>query len=351
MARILLIETQYFSYNEIIKESLESKGYEVDWMDDRPSNTIWDKCILRVKPSLMKNKINKYFYNKIVSMARERQYDIVLVILGQSFNSGMFIDLKKVIPHSKFVLYLWDSVENFPAFEDLANGFDITYSFDPKDCEKYGFEFLPLFYNEKNLISNAPQLRYDVSFIGTVKKGKLPYLNNLKNQLVSHFKNVYFYLYLQSKLVYFFNKIFNDDFKGSHINDFEYDKIPYSKNVQIAQASKIIVDATMSKQNGLSMRTIETLAYGKKLITNNQEIMNYDFYRPENIYVYDGKEIDFENVFFTKEYQPLSKDLLEKYSIENWLKTLLIDEEEKYERHNPGGWLGDAAVSIDESDE
>lgn len=350
--KILFIAPQFFEYHKIIKFELEKLGHEVDYFDDRPSSNLIYKCVLRCKPSLLKWCVKRYFYQKILPLAKERKYDIVLVVLGQSFNNLMFRDLKREIPTCKFILYLWDSVKNFPSTAELSTAFDKTYSFDPDDCVKYDFTFLPLFYNQCNIEVGKIEKKYDVSFIGTIKKGKLPYLNEIKNQLETRYNNVYFYLYVQSKLVFLYNKIFNKEFKHSRISDFYYKKIPYKDNIRISLESDIVVDVVMSKQNGLSIRTFETLAYQKKLITNNQNIRDYDFYQPENIYIYDGSMIDFNNVFFKTGYQPIKKEIFEKYSLQNWIKNLLTEEEnEEYERNNFGGWFRDAAVSADKSDE
>ena len=324
MKKVLFIAPDFFSYSSIIKNKLIDLGYEVDWFDDRPSTNIIDKCLLRVNRNILKRKIKKYFYNRIYKAMEEKNYDIVFVILGQSFNQEMFNDLRKLNEDAKYILYLWDAVKNFPHIKDLSKAFDKVYSFDSYDCKKYGYEFLPLFYTEekKSDLENI----YDVTFIGTIKKGKLSLLNKIRKDLDIEYKNNYFYLYLQSKLVYFYNKILNKEFKGSKLNRFNYKKLSYSKNNEITLQSKIILDIPMAHQNGLSMRTFECLGYHKKIITTNKNVLNYDFYKEENIYYYDGEHIDFNNKFFTSEYVEIDEEILRKYSLDTWIKTLVTEE-------------------------
>lgn len=63
----------------------------------------------------------------------------------------------------------------------------------------------------------------------------------------------------------------------------------------------------------------------KKLITTNKDVITYDFYRPENIYVYDDKiGFNFKSIFFTKEYRKLPKEVYDKYSLKNWLKEIFL---------------------------
>lgn len=323
MKKVLFIAPNFFSYSSIIKNKLEEKGYVVDWFDDRPSTNIIDKCIIRINRNLLKRKIKKYFYNEIYNSMIEKKYDIVFVILGQSFNEEMFNDLRKLNPSAKYILYLWDSVKNFPHIENLSKAFDYTYSFDSFDCEKYGYKFLPLFYNKEK--KNDLELIYDVTFIGTIKKGKLSLFNRIKKELDGNYQNNYFYLYLQSKLVFLYNKIFNKEFKGAKIKNFNYKKLSYDENNKIILSSRIILDIPMANQNGLSMRTFECLGYHKKIITTNQNVLKYDFYKPENIYYYDGKNIDFKNIFFNSEYLELEESILKKYSLDSWIETLMED--------------------------
>ena len=324
MKKVLFIAPDFFSYSSIIKNKLIDLGYEVDWFDDRPSTNIIDKCLLRVNRNILKRKIKKYFYNKIYKAMEEKNYDIVFVILGQSFNQEMFNDLRKLNDKAKYILYLWDAVKNFPHIEDLAKAFDKIYSFDSYDCEKYGYEFLPLFYTEEK--KSELDIIYDVTFIGTIKKGKLSLLNKIRKDLDIEYKNNYFYLYLQSKLVYFYNKILNKEFKGAKLNWFNYKKLSYSKNNEITLQSKIILDIPMAHQNGLSMRTFECLGYHKKIITTNKNVLNYDFYKEENIYYYDGEHLDFDNKFFTSEYVEVDEEILRKYSLDTWIKKLVMEE-------------------------
>lgn len=78
----------------------------------------------------------------------------------------------------------------------------------------------------------------------------------------------------------------------------------------------------MNKQKALTERCFNAMYLGKKLITTNKDIVNYDFYSENNIYVYnEEKGIDFNAKFFNTDFEPIAG--YEKYSLTNWLKTLL----------------------------
>lgn len=326
MKNVLFISPDYFEYHLIIKNQIKKLGYNVDWVDDRPSKNILEKCILRIKPNILKRKTQKYFQKKIIDTAKQKKYDIVFVILGQSFTKEMFLSLKAIIPDSYFILYIWDSIKNFPQLEELSKAFDTVYSFDKFDCDTYNFNFLPLFYSIKDTDLNIENSsKYDVCYIGTIKKGKLSAISALTSQLNEFYQNNFFYLYLQSKLVYYFNKLFNkNEFKKYKLKDFKYKKLKYLESEELFAQSKIVVDIPMSNQNGLTMRIYECVALKKKIITSNSSVKNYDFYNPTNIYVYNPNEdIDFSNDFFSKPYEELPEEFYEKYSLDSWISSIL----------------------------
>lgn len=74
------------------------------------------------------------------------------------------------------------------------------------------------------------------------------------------------------------------------------------------------------------MRTFECLGNRIKLITENKDIVNYDFYDKENIYIIEKKE-DIEKIpveFFKTPYKEIDKDILEKYSFRGFVKEIFI---------------------------
>ena len=100
--------------------------------------------------------------------------------------------------------------------------------------------------------------------------------------------------------------------------------IPFSKSYKYYLDSKIILDIAHPHQKGLSFRPYETIGLRKKLITTNKDIVNYDFYNPNNIFVIE----DIDNItipleFFKTDYQEIDIKLREKYHIKNWIHNII----------------------------
>ena len=98
--------------------------------------------------------------------------------------------------------------------------------------------------------------------------------------------------------------------------------IPFEENQKRMKESKIILDIHKEIQNGLTFRVFEAIGLNKKLITTNKDIINYDFYNPNNIFVWDEKITEIPRNFLDNEYEKLSDEIYKKYSLENWVKTV-----------------------------
>ena len=88
--------------------------------------------------------------------------------------------------------------------------------------------------------------------------------------------------------------------------------------------SKVILEYVKVENEGCStLRALDCLGLKKKLITNNKEIINEDYYNKNNIFIIDENNIDIPIEFINSPYEELPKELVEKYYIDNWLDELL----------------------------
>ena len=322
MKNVLFISTTFNSYYKSIICEFEKKGYAVDWFSDRPSNSIFTRALIRVNKNILKNKIKKY-EQEILQRCISKTYDIVFVILGQSFSEDFWEKLRLIQSNAKFIYYTWDSVANFPCIEKNIKYFDYAYCFDKRDSKKFSCSFLPLFYIDdfKNIDCD---IKYDFSYIGTIKPQRYQKINDLIKKLESNGYNGFKYFYLHSKVVLFYYKLkYRSEFKRLKSKQVKFKYLPKSECAQVESQSKFILDMPQKNQEGLTIRTFEALALKRKLITTNHDIINYDFYDRSNIYVVKDNYIDFNDVFFTSDYKELSSEIYEKYSISSWLDKIL----------------------------
>lgn len=325
--KLLLIMPRFFNYPELITEELENMGYEVDFFDDRPSTNPWVKAAIRINKNMIGRYIKQYF-EEMMKTVRNKEYDIVFLISGQSlsFNEEMISKIKKCQEKAKFVLYQWDSQTNFPYIKQVQKYFDKCYSFDRYDVKQTpNLKFLPLFYSNiyENIGSkNYKNYKFDFCFVGTAHPKKYKFIKMMSEQLNTVYPKQFIYFFFPSPIVYFYRKLMNKELRKAKYKEFHYEPLEGKKMNDVYENSQCVLDSAQDGQLGLTIRVLEALGAKKKLITTNEDIVNYDFYRPENIYVYNG-EIDLNNIFFKEEYKDIDSNIYEKYSLRSWLKEIV----------------------------
>lgn len=325
--RILLIAPVFFGYYREIILEIKNMGFEVEYICDAPSNSNISKAIGRINKGLIKRSTDKYFKKEVLPIIENKLFDYVLVIGGMTFafTPQMIKKIRQYMPNAEFILYLWDSVKNLKYVMDIKQYFNELYSFDRFDCITQDYCFLPLFYTtayEKIGCSQIKKYTYDCSYVGTAHPQKYILINEMSDKLNSVLKKQFIYHYMPSILKYIFHKLTCSEFKNTKLKDFHFDKVSKDNMMRIFSESKCILDAPQAGQTGLTIRTIECLGAKRKLITTNKDIKNYDFYNEKNILIYDNT-VDLKSVFFKTDYEEIPKNIYEKYSLRNWLKTLL----------------------------
>lgn len=321
---ILLICPKFFNYHVEIMNALKSMGAEVDWFDERPSNNSLVKALLRINKNLINYKIKKY-YSLIINQIRNNKYDYILIIKPEGIPKSFIKQLRILNPNAKIILEIWDSIANNKDALDKIKLVDKTFSFDPKDCEKYNLNFRPLFYTEQyNDISlNKCKYDYDLMFIGTVHSDRYKILKSIESKLANYGYKTYFYMYIPSKMLYLIRKYIFREFVGSNINEFKFKSLSQNEIISIIEKTRVVIDIHHPKQIGLTMRTIEMVGANKKLITTNNNVKEYDFYKETNIQVVDRNISNLNMKIFESEYEPIDYNIKKRYSLQSWLLELL----------------------------
>lgn len=323
--KILFISPKFFGYEKIIQDRLTQLGASVLYFDERPSNKAFAKGIMRLNRKILSRQIRRY-YSDIFSKVKNESYDYLFVIKGEVIPDFFVHLFKENNPNCKMLLMLWDSINNYEYVVEKSQLFNKTFSFDKEDCKRYNFEFRPLFYDEKYLeiAKNPQQILYDICFIGTVHSDRLKILELIKNKLGNNYR-FYYYLFIPSKLLYYFKKIYIKEFRDKKINYFKFNSLKKQDVIDNIAKSRIIIDIEHPGQTGLTMRTIEMLGAGRKIITTNQSIKDYDFYCEENIYIIDRNNIEIADKFLKCDFKKIDEEILTYYSLKGFLNQIFTD--------------------------
>jgi hypothetical protein len=323
---VLIISPSFFGYEVAVKNKLVEWGAKVKLVDDRPTNSSVTKALIRIHKDLLKAKITEY-YDGVAAQTVNEKFDVIFLLNPEALPTS-FLDLcKSRWPKAYYVMYMWDSVNNRKHTLDFVPYCDRVFSFDQVDVAAYGFSFRPLFYLDAyGAVRQAaePKYRYDLCFMGTAHSDRYPIARDVRDWCQNTGLSCFFYFYVQGKSLYWFNSFKS---KGSMpgMNEVSFAKMSAAEIVQVVAASRAVLDIQHPRQTGLTMRTLETLGAGRKLVTTNPKVQGYDFYDSGQVQVIDRSQPSAAlNLDFFKDeqcYVPLEK--IEAYSIGSWLKEIL----------------------------
>lgn len=317
--KILFIAPDFYGFNDVIYSGLKqysgchvtnivsayTKRYEYKHYGERLKNLFLKTfCNINIKDVRQKKDFYEILCNNI-------SYDQVIINRPDVISDEHLLVLKSKTKVMKVIF--WDSLAKIEAQSPKIKFFDKCFSFDKRDCDTYGFiEQLNFYFHEGK--KSIPE-KFDVLFWGT-EDGRINHLIKILNYLNTRSLKARAILYNPNA------KYEHPHSKSDYINVTNL-SIPFSESYKINLSTKIILDLAHQNQTGLSFRPFDAMGLGKKLITTNENILNYDFYKPENILYIDPDNIDIPNEFLAAPYQEIDQTIKEKYSLENWIKNLL----------------------------
>lgn len=329
--KILFLSVNFFNYQNIIKEQLQDLGAIVDYYDERPSNTIWVKGVIRLKKEIYQRKINNY-YKEILRKIKNESYHYFLLIKGEVVPAFFIEEIKKKHPQMICIYYNWDSFENNPNAQSIIHLFDKKFTFDKKDAQEYGMNFRPLFYSKEyhELKKHKDEMQYHLMFIGTAHSDRYIVSENIRNWTQKEGFKMFAFYYSPSKWVFKYKQLMDASLKKFDIKKLSFKSLKHTEIINLYRKSKIVLDINHPMQTGLTIRTFEALGAGKKLITTNENVKEYPFYNSNNILIIDRNNIELNHDFFETDFENIPSHIDDKMALKGWIECLFIKEQDKF---------------------
>lgn len=231
-----------------------------------------------------------------------REAKIVIVFSTEDISILNYI--KSVNPNIRIIFWYWNPVFRGISPDDVSNELCEKWAFDENDCKNFNMKHNTQFYLD-NIKLPQNKTKYDVVFVG-LDKGRRAFVGDIENKMVSNDLEVYFY-------------IVDDDaskrgYKGS------FTAMPYHEYLNLISQSKAILDFVQEGQSGLTLRSLESIFFQRKLITNDVLIKTCDFYNPGNIFIIGTDKMECLKQFLKTPFEPVSADILTNYDINSWIK-------------------------------
>ena len=189
------------------------------------------------------------------------------------------------------ILYLLDSMDGDSETLKVNRSYldydiwDDIYTFEPADQLKYNFKYLGFCYYSKLYIpANKYSVSYDLFFAGGTKGGRSELIHSVYQYLVSNNVCCKFIVTLRKGEV------------GKELG-IEYIRkwLPYCRLIIDEMKSRCIFEIMQKNQTGPSLRYFEAVCYNKKLLTTNSNIVDFPYYHPQWMKIFQrAEDIDIE---------------------------------------------------------
>ena len=327
--RILLIMPLSYGYYKTIIKVLTDRGDNVSFIPDFDESIL--KRLLRKLISI-KSMQNQYIQNEI-SKFRGVDFDKIIIIRGYYFSQSTIVLMKNLYCNSEFILYQWDplSISNFD--QKALKEFDRLYSFDRMDCKKYNMSYLPLFYSslassktiEKDL-NLGTNICYDFSFVGSGHSQRLFVLKELIKAFKSNNYTYFIRVYINKYRFYYGVLLNKTGYRNFPKENLSFKPIPKYLADDIVKHSKIVVDIHHPLQTGLSIRVMEVLGAGKKIITTNKSIVEESFYNKDVMGIIENCQLPYNIEELLKDKKEVD---VTSFEVNNWIFHLIPFDEKK----------------------
>jgi len=316
--RILLIVASFFGYDKEIVSRLKARGASVAVYEDRPSTKTMSKVLNRLHPALVQGAAKRHV-ERILSECRDMNFDDIVVIKGEAFTPILLKRLFTAFPKARTTFYMWDSFRNSRGAQAKLPLFDRCLSFDPVDvANTKGLVLRPLFFVPNYIRQGELEPDIDILFVGTVHTDRYAILKKLVSSFPAGTKSIFF-LYFPARFIYYLRRAFDPTFWTSKVDEFSFVPLNHQDNSALYARARAIVDIERKIQTGLTMRTFEVLASGKKLITTNPSIRNFELFDPSNICVITRHDPVVPSDFFRGSFVPIKPEVLFRYSLDGWI--------------------------------
>lgn len=252
---------------------------------------------------------NFYKYQQVIEQVQGNRYDITLMVRPDLFFDSQLATLKQL--SGRFIAYYHDSINNLKRKKDVIHFFDKVYAYEKNDVQDHGLDFLTNFIYF-DAPETLPEPQYDVFSVMADDYRTLT-VKNLAAYLRKAGRSYIFYVMKDGSL------------PNSGLVTYMDKRMDNTQVTACILQARCIADIhKYGVQDGLTFRTFEALGYRKKLITTNKDVVTYDFYDPNNIFVMEDRDnINIPNAFFETPYLEVPQHIYDKYTVKAWLDRVL----------------------------
>lgn len=296
-SKVLILKDNYNSFEQYYLDKLNESGIDAEFYYTsssvlRRAFTHYALPFESLWYGAWKNNLDKYDY----------------IIVFDSLHSINLLKYIRKRYRKRLIFWHWNPIKkdkDISIWEETKKMCE-HWTFNPSDAEKYGMNLNNqfFFYQNQEDISKEES----AFFVGT-DKGRYKKIVAISDDLTNMGIAIDFHIISMNC---------NDTRKY-----IEKTYMEYSEVMSHIRKSKVVVEIVQDGQNGLTARALEAMFFETKLITNNREICNFNFYNDNNIFIIGEDNNDRLDAFLHTPFQPIEKEVLYQYDANGWLDNFM----------------------------
>lgn len=314
MANILFIGLPLYDYTTRIIDSFQRKGHTITYFANEKRH-FTDQVFRAIAPAQYA-RVRTRYHNEIVAEAKKQRFDQVIFIQAHRLSHEHMAELRKDHVGARFALYNWDSLSTHD-YSGHLKYFDTAMTFDRKDAEKLGIGYLPLFAIPEYFGAQQDKTKkYDLYFVATIgHPSRINAVAALHKYCQAN--GIRLKLFLKcSPRVYALILA-----RGIFIKGMTMGSLTQRQVIEILEESRAVFDHPNHPQSGYTMRFIENMCAGKKIVTTNHHVENEAFYSDDRFLAIN--DLDFSGVPAFLERPLTSTPSFSSFALDNWTDALL----------------------------
>ncbi|WP_010408857.1 hypothetical protein [Citromicrobium sp. JLT1363] len=316
--RILFIGIDFYAYVREIRAAFERIGYDSDFHPIE-STDFWSKTAKKFAPGPYQKRLDAY-HARLIEQSAATRYDMVLFIQVHHMSHANMARLREVQPQARFVLYNWDSLTTHD-YRPYAPFFDSIFTFDPDDARTADVTYLPLFAIPPFYkVDRSRPKDLDLYFVGAIGSlARFEALEKLHAFCEKEGLRTHFHLKCSPAVKLMLKR------KGKSLPGITGESMPFEGIIDLIERSRGTFDFANHAQSGYTMRLIENMAAGVKVVTEKTRIETEDFYRDDRFLTIRDHDLSAVPEFLAK---PITSQLdVEQFSVDNWVRQLVQPQE------------------------
>jgi hypothetical protein len=266
---LLVLPRGFYGFARIVAAGLRDLGYAPEIANDEYPENLFGKISAKlgapwVQPWTLRRLEREHL--------RGRHYALVLVIKGRGIGAAAAAALRR---HADRVVgYHFDAFRYDPGPARWRRAFERVCTFDPRDAREHGLPLVELFsampQPEQAPRAAAAPRRWRLSAILRNHSQRLAYLDRVLRVVGDD--DVFVHIYEANRLTQVLNFLRQPRLSLKYRRWISRTALPYAEYAAVLADSEFTLDYAHPAQTGITIRCIEALSVGTRLVTNNPSV-------------------------------------------------------------------------------